>query len=281
MNDLRMSHHEQQAEAHRRLRESPAWEQAARLCNGVHNSFLLGLRSVRQMSWRHPSYEESLVMRFTDDLVESAVATQSLIHDGAHNPARRELRYVLEATVNHLHVDQLMPSASLKTKLAFLNARAMIETLTVGKSLALFIETTARDQFKSTLVELYALTSQYVHPRPLQLEERLARHDRGIFIGFETPAELREVVVLAARVYDLALCCVFHALGQGMTGDLFVHVFDEMIWWPYHYLPLTHAVSSTFNYKHERQQERGGPVRDRVEEWLELLALRADSLGAR
>jgi hypothetical protein len=136
---------------------------------------------------------------------------------------------------------------------------------------AVNVEAAAKDLFRSTVVPLYSSTSQYVHPSAHSLHARLERAGRGAYIGFESAHDLREVTELAVRVYDVALCCVFTGLGPGLTGDLLLGTFEDMVWWPYHYTPLMASMSRVYNYKFERSRRGAGPVRNKVQELLAYL----------
>jgi hypothetical protein len=56
----------------------------------------------------------------TDDLLESVTAVPTLTREGIFNVARRELRYLLEATVKYVYVDQQLASdASVEDRVRF------------------------------------------------------------------------------------------------------------------------------------------------------------------
>lgn len=68
-----------------------------------------------------------LLQNSADDLLESAIALPVLIRDGIFNVARRELRYLLEATVKYVYVDQQLPAeASLDERIRFLGDNAKV-----------------------------------------------------------------------------------------------------------------------------------------------------------
>lgn len=197
-----------------------------------------------------------------DDLVESAITARAAINNGVLNPARRELRFVLETAINHLYVDEsLLQRASIDAKLAHPKAKN-VDTMKAAAALGLSIG------------PLYGRLSEVVHPSPAQFRVRLDRAAQGVYLGFEKPAELREIAALQLEVYDVALACVFRALGPGLSGDVFINVLDDRLWWPFHYTPHCYGISRMFNGKYERQYRLGGPVRDRVLELLRLLEAR-------
>jgi hypothetical protein len=74
------------------------------------------------MSTRSPLYEETLLtLRIYDLLLESAISTLGLIREGLLNPARREMRFLLEASVKAWRFDSAKPTASVSDKLTYLD----------------------------------------------------------------------------------------------------------------------------------------------------------------
>lgn len=51
-------------------------------------------------------YDEFLSMKSSDDLLQSIVGIRELINNGIHNPAKRELRYLIEMSAKYLVIDQ-------------------------------------------------------------------------------------------------------------------------------------------------------------------------------
>lgn len=259
---------EAQAQAHEELRQTPEWRSARRRLDTITNGFLTGLQACWFAARRWPTYyDNTLTFRAMDDLLESAITSWAAIGNGALDPARRELRFVLESAINHLYVDEkLLRGADLEIKLAHPRAKN-IDTVGAASELGL------------TIGRLYGRLSEVVHPTPAQFQARLSRSAQGNYIGFESLAELREIADLQLQVYDIALKCVFDALGPGLTGDLFIHVFDDLLWWPFHHAPLTYAISVGLNPKAERADQQAGPVRDRLQELLRVLEARQQMLS--
>lgn len=252
--------------AHNELRKSPEWQSISRRLEAITIGFFVGLHSCWRMSTRWPSYyDNTLTFRFMDDLLESAITIRVAVANGALNPARRDLRFVLEPAINHSYVDRILPKADLATKLAHPDAKN-VDTVKVAKALGLHVG------------PLYGKLSQIVHPTPAQLQRRLTQSAQGIYIGFETPAELDDFAQMQLEVYDIALWCIFDALGPGLTGDVFINMLDDLLWWPFHHTPLIYALSVGFNYKAERKNRQAGPARDRLQDFVSVLKARRQIL---
>jgi len=260
---------EAQVAAHAELRQTSEWKHVQRRISLNTRGFLLGLHTSWLMSRRWTDYyDNTLTYRFIDDLMESAISIHVEVDNGALNSARRELRFVLETAINHAYIDRLLPRADLETKLGHPEARD-VDIVKAARKMGMIV----------ALGPLYGRLSQVVHPTPAQLRTRLEQSARGVYLGFETPAELREFAELQLEVYDIALWCVFDSLGPGLTGDLFINVFDDVLWWPYHHSPLAYSISRGLNYKAERQNSKAGPVRDRMQDFLRVLEARCRELS--
>lgn len=206
---------------------------------------------------RYPESRHWLLHYSTDDLLESAVALPTLTRDGMFNVARRELRYLLEATVKYVYVDQqLGADASLDARIRFLGDNAKVPR----SSIKPIDDVTIRmlkdpdpDPVRSAVKQAFGSLSGYVHPSRGALEERLARGGRGEFSGLEGPRVLEAFNRLASQTLDLVLVLIFEGIGPSFTGDLFIGVFDDLPEWKFHRTKFVPEVSRQFNHKVERQ----------------------------
>jgi len=85
---------------HEALRKSQNFETAASRTTALVSDYTLGLQSVSMMSTRWSGFGQTrLSLRMHDLFLESAISTLSLVREGMLNPARRELRFLLEASI--------------------------------------------------------------------------------------------------------------------------------------------------------------------------------------
>jgi hypothetical protein len=106
---------------HEALRERPESQNAIACNHRISSDFIDLLNLVSRMAWRSESLSEhTLSIRMTDYFVQSTVVVVYLIENGFHSPAKRELRFLLEAGVKFLATDQALHGASLKDKNAHL-----------------------------------------------------------------------------------------------------------------------------------------------------------------
>lgn len=240
------------------LKRSKPYRDALKFMSRVMRDFAAALRVGFVATTRNvANLDNSLVLRATDDMLQSVVAVHRLALEGMHAPARRELRYLLEGCVKNLYVDQLHAHAPFESKLAFLYEhvpRSSIEFLAEVKVYPL--STPDAKAFRDEVTDLYAKLSGYVHVSRRQISERLALQTAGRYMGFETDHEQRQFGRLLFRTYDLALVLYLNGVGMAETGDLFVQVFDRRPKWSFHKGKYVRIVSASFDYKVERKSKR-------------------------
>lgn len=123
-------------EDHAALRRSPAFAAAARRTEVLVADYALGLNAIGLMSTRSTMFERvCLSLRMYDLFLESAISTLSLIREGMLKPARREMRFLLEASLKAWWCDAVEPNGAVEHKIEFLDDlgaarfREVVETL--------------------------------------------------------------------------------------------------------------------------------------------------------
>jgi len=242
---------------HKQLMESDQYrEQATRLIRLLKGA-VEALQACWVMSTRSRSLsDETLTFRFIDDAIFSLVGISSAINNGAHNPARREMRYLLESVCKHYHVDssQRVEGMPLSDKLEYLKAnvpRSSIDFVLAQEFFAL--DNSKTKELRSELKDMYSQSCKYVHRSKEQIDEYLAAVNQGTSPGFESVSEFRTMNREFARLCDVVVYLALSILGpSGLAGDLFVRVFDGDASWPYHKTKYCKALSEHYNYKAER-----------------------------
>src|SRR5689334_18657596 len=98
-------------EAHKRLRESHEYVEAAMRIQRITIDFAETVRAAWLFATRHPSFQNDVFWRFTDDLLASALAVWMTSRDGIDTVPRRELRFMLELAIRNAYVDLRFASA--------------------------------------------------------------------------------------------------------------------------------------------------------------------------
>ncbi len=234
----------------------------------IANAFIIGVDSLRWMSKRARVIGiETLTFRLTDDLLESAIAASANVESGVLNPAKRELRYILEQSVKYAFVDRRMQDQSIEEKLQFLECRT-VELVDSAREVDLFVPKSVKADVLREMGPLYGRLSEFVHPSHRLAQDRVRRSGTGHYIGSHTVADVQELIGLAERVFDIGLLYCCQPLGPSLVGDVVLSTWEGMAWWPFHYTPYMRALADQYDYKYERQCGPGGPM------WRRILELR-------
>jgi hypothetical protein len=243
---------------HASIQDSDGFRAQQVLLTRLTSDFVLALRATRMVFTRYPGSGNWIQNRFSDDFLESAVSIGALARQGVFNAGRRELRYMLEAVVKCVFVDQQVPgNTDLQARLAVLNDTSLVPRSRVGPIDRIQLRMVSNPKaFTDAVHSAFGSLSGYTHMSVKQLDERLKRAERGEFTGFESSATVEAFSRLLARIYDLILVLLFEGVGPAFTGDLFVEVLDSEPDWEFHRGSFVREVSSTFDYKWERQREQ-------------------------
>jgi hypothetical protein len=141
---------------------------------------MLSERSPPRIRWSefHGNY---LLPRHVDDIVEAALTAQLAIENGALNPARRELRYMLEVSVNIAYVDEVKAKESYDDRTKFYRGKG------VNKSnvdhvfdLPLRLLGDHKASFATAVRDAWIKGSNYVHLTKRRIDEKLHLRDQGV-----------------------------------------------------------------------------------------------------
>src|SRR5207253_3044600 len=123
--------------------------------------------------------------------------------NGFHSPARRELRFLLEAGVKFLATDQALPGVSLKDKNAHL-ARLPDHFRDIVDGLVFHgLDQATQSDIRSRILDLYGSLSTIVHASQAQISLDLQRWTKGAPFGFETVAHVNSLNTLCLDVFDI------------------------------------------------------------------------------
>jgi hypothetical protein len=235
--------------------ESPQYKEQEERLYKIISDFNRVMGMCRMMAIRPPEFDEnSLFFRSTDDLLESSVSILTLCKDGMRNPARREMRYMIELSIHAFNIDQEMRNADLDSKLIYMDRQADTSSIRPLYEFEFpMIGTDLQDDFVDRVRTNYGEACTYVHPSFSQAKERLDLVAEGKTIGFETEEELKEMNCEIFNHLSTIIVFAFHALGSGLTGDLLVGGISQDGGWEYHKDKFVASVDSHFDYKHERQ----------------------------
>ena len=86
------------SDEHAALRASDAYKGAMRQVDRYIFDYGVGINAIELMATRNPAYFNELIsLRIKPHLVQSMIAASHMIKEGLHDPARREMRFLVEA----------------------------------------------------------------------------------------------------------------------------------------------------------------------------------------
>lgn len=257
------------ADAHATLRDSAPYRGAMRQLDRYIFDYGLGINMIELMATRwHAFFDERISLRIKPHLVQSMIAANHMIREGLHDPARREMRFLVEASVKALWLDQGSPAIAGKTdgaqkrpprnvaeKVAALDGLGrerfdqLVDSLRFG-----MLDTAAGAAYRQSAKSLYGMLSTTTHVSSRDVSRDLANFEKGKHFAFETVADVNAVARLLRQVLDLALASHFEAFDHGLVGDIFEPAFAPG--WSFLKMPLVGAIDRHFDYKAERQWKK-------------------------
>jgi hypothetical protein len=242
-----------QRRQHEALRASHEFKEQTRRLERSTLDFAHTLRTCALASTRDAALvENSFFLRIVDDLIQSALMAAFAIREGYLNPARRELRFLIELAVQAQFTDEQMGRSGFDARCEFFKRQVRHSSADDIRDLNLGLIKPKADDFKKHVVKVWATASNYVHPSVSQLRERFELAERGVSLGFETVNQLRGAVDEVAKVLGIGVVLCFHAVGA-FAGDFIVGGIDAVDAWAFHSDPFVACVDESFDYKHERQ----------------------------
>lgn len=243
---------------HEILRDSRAFKNAIAYNRRICTSFIHLLHLANIMVSRSQALSEhTLSIRMTDYFLQSAVVVTYLIENGFHGPAKRELRFLLEAGIKFLVTDQRWSAATIEAKNKHIaelpdRFREIVDTLSLPG-----LDQTTQSEMRRRILDLYGSLSTIVHASQAQVAMDLKRWEHGAPIGFETVSHANTMNQLCLDVFDIGVVLSLHSVGLSLAGDIFTAVLDEQPKWVFHKSRFSAALSRYFDYKVERKGGAG------------------------
>jgi hypothetical protein len=244
-------------DAHADLRASQSYSDQSVRLRRILAAFLGTLQQSALVVTRWERFtEHSFLLRHFDDIGEAAVMATLAIENGALNPARREMRHMLEVTVSAAYVDETVSDADFDGRVAFFKSgRVSVRNVDQVAELPFRLLGGEKAAFIQATKDAWVHATHYVHPTKKRLDEKLRLRAGGIALGFETPEMVTAVIDDLFRVFGLIIVLTFETIGPMFTGDLMVDGLDNDDTWPFHADRYVAQVDAHFDYKFERQAE--------------------------
>jgi hypothetical protein len=136
-------------------------------------------------------------------------------------PARREMRFMLEASIKAWSVDGAQPRGAVADKVEDLDDLGKQAFRQVVHELRpRMLDDAARKALMDRAPGLYKSLCTHVHFSKGQVEQDLKRFASGEYFGFESLADLTESNTFFRDVLDIALLAQLEAFDEGLVGSL-------------------------------------------------------------
>lgn len=238
------------------IRKSKDYSEQITKLDLITQDFILALKFSSFFLERCPDFREnSISVLAITDLLETSLMIRMIVKEGFLNPAKRELRYIIELAIKAVYVDQNMWRDPLPEKLKFWKKSVNQASITPEIYKIDFIFFEENNDLVEDVKRCYGRACKYVHPSVHQIKERIDLALQGVTIGLETAKELKEIVDEIFLVYSFVLVFIFHGIGHSTVGELFEGVWNTMPKWSFHWNKYILEIDKYFDYKHERQEK--------------------------
>lgn len=233
----------------------PELAEVIRTTEYTTGAFLAGVSFIVLDTSRDPTYLSNHVLSYlAQDILQSSVSIITLAREGLLNAAKRELRFLLEASIKICFVQQKGSGSTVLEKLERFDKELTSAKITIKKELDLSLLPEAqRDPFSEELGRLFGLTSGYVHLTPMQILQSINAADAGVTPGKERPSDVAELNEIAERVLAASLVLLFHSVPNWVAGDWLVQADGSTVGWHFTKSRFIAAMDGEFDYKHERK----------------------------
>jgi|GEM_PF-1125016 len=241
---------------HKKHLESDKYQCSLRLLEIVTFDFIKGIKSCSTYCSRGAEFRDnSLSLSHIDDYFMSAIMILTMLKEGGINPAKREIRYLIDSSMRYLFVDQQLWRGKLNEKIIYFDKK--IDKSNIKHINDIDLHMVGSQELKKSLcseyTQNYYKACEYVHASTRQIEERFSLYEQGITIGLERAEQLQEVAELLSEVYSTLLVFTFHASGVSTVGDLMVDMLSPQDDWVYNGNKYIEEIDRHFDYKHERK----------------------------
>ncbi len=218
-------------------------------------TYVQGLSFVVHDTARDSTYFERYLLSYlAQDFLQSTLAIPLLAREGILSTARRELRFILEASIKLCYVQQRDYSLSIDDKVKKFERELGSSNISLKNRLDLHMLPQAhRRPFGNEVGLLYRGTSNYVHLTATQILDRIGAVNAGRTAGKESAADIESLNAIALRTLAASLVYLLHAVPEYVAGDLLVEADGSSRDWLFGRSRWISLLDAQFDYKAERQ----------------------------
>jgi hypothetical protein len=232
------------------------------LVKPLHNTdyivrcYLAGVGFIVHDAARDQDFKTTHLLSYlAQDYIESAISIIVLAMEGVHNVARRELRFLIEASIKICFIQQKSYKSLIEEKLKEFDRELSSQRISMKQNLLLsLLPENLRDDFCDEVGRVYGLTSNYVHLTPTQIEERIAAVDAGRTAARVNADDIKALNELLSRGLACSLVLLFHSVPSWVAGDWLVDGDGSSNEWYFGRSRFVAGMDSEFDYKAERSK---------------------------
>lgn len=201
-----------------------------------------------------PDFVKHILCSLSQDLLQSALALPMLATEGMWSAARRELRFILEASIKQTIIQQECYRSPIQDKLSEFTSLLNSASVSCKNRLKLdLLPASERFRFLEELGQLYGAGSNYIHLTERQIRARNEAMEAGHTSGFESREEAAAANLLIVRTLAASLVLLFHSIPSDVAGDFFVSSDGQSPEWFFEKSRYLAGIDSYFDYKCERK----------------------------
>jgi hypothetical protein len=221
--------------------------------------YLAGIGFIIHDAARDPEFKTTHLLSYlAQDYIQSAISIIILAMDGVHSVARRELRFLIEASIKICFIQQKSYDSLIDEKLKQFDKELSSQSISIKQNLLLsLLPEGLRDGFCEEVGRVYGFTSNYVHLTPKQIEERIAAVDAGRTAARENLADVEALNALLSRGLACSLVLLFHSVPSWVAGDWLVEKDGSSNEWYFGRSRFVAGMDCHFDYKAERSERLG------------------------
>ena len=133
--------------------------------------YLAGIGFIVQDAARAEEFKATHLLSYlAQDYIQSAISIIILAMEGVHNVARRELRFLIEASIKICFIQQKSYESLIDKKRKEFDKELSSKSISIKQNILLsLLPESVRDEFCEEVGRVYGLTCNYVHLTPKQI----------------------------------------------------------------------------------------------------------------
>ena len=215
---------------------------------------------------RDPLYSKNNILYYLEqDMIETLIIVLSNIQDGAHNPAKRETRFLLELSIKMAYVQQKAYDKKVEEKIKLYTKQIRSTNIGIKNQIMFsYLSAESKSNFLNDVGKIYSEASLFVHLTVENMTQRIQKVTDGNYIGYESIEELKATNVFLKKIISYCMIFIIESLPDYVVGDWFGMLYPETKSWYFLKSKYVSEIDMTFDYKEERKRYLGKIIEERA-----------------